>query len=50
MSGEVRQNTSVATGVIAVAPTATESASDPTKTENPEDLGCVICNCFRVYT
>jgi hypothetical protein len=39
MSGEVRQNTSVATGVIAVAPTATESASDPAYNTNPEDVG-----------
>jgi len=39
MSGEVRQNTSVATGVIAVAPSATESASNPGQSENPEDVG-----------
>ena len=39
MSGEVRQNTSVATGVIATAPSATESASNPLMTTNPEDVG-----------
>jgi len=39
MSGEVRQNTSVATGVIATAPSATESASNPGQSENPEDVG-----------
>ena len=39
MSGEVRQNTSVATGVIATAPTATESASDPAYNTNPESVG-----------
>ena len=39
MSGEVKQNTSVASGAIAVAPTATESASDPLITTNPEDVG-----------
>ena len=39
MSGEVKQNTSVASGAIAVAPTATESASNPTAAENPADVG-----------
>ena len=39
MSGEVKQNTSVASGAIATAPSATESASNPTKTENPESVG-----------
>ena len=39
MSGEVKQNTSVATGVIATAPSATESASDPTTSTNPENVG-----------
>ena len=39
MSGEVKQNTSVASGVIATAPSATESASDPALTTNPEDVG-----------
>ena len=39
MSGEVRQNTSVATGVIATAPSATESASNPLYTTNPESIG-----------
>ena len=39
MSGEVKQNTSVATGVIATAPSATESASDPAINTNPEDTG-----------
>jgi len=39
MSGEVKQNTSVASGAIAVAPTATESASDPAMDTNPESVG-----------
>ena len=39
MSGEVKQNTSVATGVIATAPTATQSASNPVYNTNPEDAG-----------
>ena len=39
MSGEVKQNTSVATGVIATAPSATQSASDPVYNTNPEDVG-----------
>ena len=39
MSGEVKQNISVATGQISVAPTATQSASDPANTSNPEDVG-----------
>ena len=39
MSGEVKQNTSVATGVIATAPSATESASDPALDTNPESVG-----------
>ena len=39
MSGEVKQNTSVATGVIATAPSATESASNPLMTTNPESVG-----------
>ena len=39
MSGEVKQNTSVATGVIATAPSATQSASDPAINTNPEDTG-----------
>ena len=39
MSGEVKQNTSVASGAIATAPTATESASDPTYNVNPADTG-----------
>ena len=39
MSGEVKQNTSVATGVIATAPSATESASNPGQSENPEATG-----------
>ena len=39
MSGEVKQNTSVATGVIATAPTATQSASNPVYNTNPEDTG-----------
>ena len=39
MSGEVKQNSSVATGVIGAAPTATESGVVPAKTTNPEDVG-----------
>lgn len=39
MSGEVKQNTSAATGQISVAPTATESASDPVHNTNPENVG-----------
>ena len=39
MSGEVKQNTSVATGVIATAPSATQSASDPAYNTNPEGVG-----------
>ena len=39
MSGEVKQNTSVATGVIATAPTATQSASNPVYNTNAEDTG-----------
>ena len=39
MSGEVKQNTSVATGIIATAPSATESASDPALDTNPESVG-----------
>ena len=39
MSGEVKQNTSVATGVIATAPSATQSASNPTTSTNPENVG-----------
>lgn len=39
MSGEVKQNASVASGAIGAAPSATESASDPLMTTNPEDVG-----------
>ena len=39
MSGEVKQNTSVASGAIATAPSATQSASDPVYNTNPEDVG-----------
>ena len=39
MSGEVKQNTSVATGVIATAPSATQSGSNPTTSTNPESVG-----------
>ena len=39
MSGEVKQNTSVATGVIATAPSATQSGSNPTTSTNPENVG-----------
>ena len=39
MSGEVKQNTSVASGAIATAPTATESASNPALDTNPESVG-----------
>ena len=39
MSGEVKQNTSVASGAIATAPSATESASDPVYNTNPENVG-----------
>ena len=39
MSGEVKQNASVASGTIGAAATATESASDPGIAENPEDVG-----------
>ena len=39
MSGEVKQNTSVASGAIGAAPTATESASNPGQSENPEATG-----------
>ena len=39
MSGEVKQNTSVASGAIATAPSATESSSDPVYNTNPENVG-----------
>tara|TARA_Y100000310_G_scaffold171995_1_gene172123 strand:- start:208 stop:1404 length:1197 start_codon:yes stop_codon:yes gene_type:complete len=39
MSGEVKQNSSVASGAIGAAATATESASNPTVTANPESVG-----------
>jgi len=39
MSGEVKQNASVASGAIGAAATATESASDPTNDANPEATG-----------
>jgi hypothetical protein len=39
MSGEVKQNTSVATGVIGAAATATQSGSNPTTSTNPESVG-----------
>ena len=39
MSGEVKQNASVASGAIGAAATSTQSASDPTNTTNPEDVG-----------
>ena len=39
MSGEVKQNTSVASGAIATAPSATQSSSDPVYNTNPEDVG-----------
>ena len=39
MSGVISQNISVASGQITAAATSTESASNPTLTENPEDVG-----------
>ena len=39
MSGVISKNISVASGQIAAAATSTESASNPTMTENPEAIG-----------
>ena len=39
MSGTIAQNTSAATGVIATAPSATQSGSNPTTSTNPESVG-----------
>ena len=46
MSGEVKQNTSVASGTIATAPSATQSASDPAINKNPEDA-LIVCSGWQ---